>query len=873
MRTTVVWHLRRGGRHNARVPAEPFTLEWTLPPIERRAGAWHADIDGRDVRLTNLDKTYWPAEGYTKGDVVAYYLTVADAVLPYVHDRALTMKRMPDGIDGEYFYMKQAPPHTPPWIRTAPIVAVRTGARIDYVVATDRASLAWLANLGCIELHPWHSRVDALGAPDYAFFDLDPFGVDFPVVRDVAMHVKAILDQLGLRSYPRTSGATGMQVYVPLEPTQGYGDVRAWVERCCALINRADPGRTTMTWDISRRDQRVFLDHNMNVEGKNIAATWSLRPEPHAPVATPLRWEEVTQDVWPQDFTISTVHRELAERAELFAPVLQGGQDLRRASAALGLPPLGPIEPHHRLAAEDEHGPGEDAGDLQRYVAIRDFERTPEPRGLADDDPAHRADGTAAGDADGTAAGGDDAGGMRDDADAAPRFVIQHHLATRLHHDLRLERGGTLRSWALPKGLPLVRNEPHMAVQTEDHPMEYLTFSGEIPAGEYGAGPMRIWDEGDYDVREWTDDKVTFRLHGRRHHGVWHLFRTRESEKSQWLVTRVDEGIDVPEEIVPLSPMLATLRDAPFDDDRWQFEVKWDGVRAIAEITRPGLGREPGTRLRSRRNNTITGTYPELAGIWERVLSFTAVLDGEIVTFTPDGRPSFERLQRRMNVRDEHMARRMSGEMPVSYVVFDLLAVDGEDLTALPLSQRQRRLDDVLVPGGPLLRSEALGPNGKSVFAAVAGAHLEGVIGKRLASPYRPGRRSDDWVKIKVRHTVDCVIGGWLPKADEPRGNEPYSLLCGLWDGIRLLWVARVGSGLTAAERERLAGRFAGLARDDRPFEPDPEFPRGARWVEPEIVCAVEYTEVTEARRLRAPTYQGRRDDADPKGCLITDIR
>jgi bifunctional non-homologous end joining protein LigD len=828
--------------------AELFTVDWDgLPPMERREGAWYADIEGRQVRLTNLDKTFWPDEGYTKGDVVAYYLTVADAALPYVRDRPLTRKRMPNGIAGDFFYEKQAPSHTPQWIRTAPVVAIRSGARIDYVVATDAASLAWLANLGCIELHPWHSRVQSLGAPDYAFFDLDPFGVDFPVVRDVALHVNAILEQLGVRGYPRTSGATGMQVYVPLDPIHDYGDVRAWVERCCALINRADPKRTTMAWDIGRRDGRVFLDHNMNVEGKNIAATWSLRPEPHAPVATPLRWHEVAQDVWPQDFTIRTVHREMAERGALFAPVLAGGQDLRRASAMLGLPPLGPVTPHHRIAEEDADTAlaDEDAGDLRRYVAIRDFERTPEPSGATAVDSA---------------------------PDGAERFVIQHHLATRLHHDLRLERGGTLRSWALPKGLPLVRNERHLAVQTEDHPLEYLDFSGDIPAGEYGAGPMRIWDRGDYDVREWTDDKVTFRLHGHRHRGVWHLFRTSDAERSQWMVTRVDEGVDVPSEPATYAPMLAVLRDAPFNDERWQFEVKWDGVRAIATVCRPGLGRPAGTFLRTRRGNDVTVTYPELGGLWERVLAFNAVLDGEIVTFTPDGRPSFERLQRRMNIRDEHMARRMSGEMPVSYVAFDLLALDGEELIALPLSERLRRLDEILVPGGPVMRNETLGSNGTSVFSAVRNARLEGIIGKRLAAPYRPGRRSSDWVKIKVRSTVECVIGGWLPKADEPRGSEPYSLLTGLWSDGRLQWVARVGSGLTAAERTALKARLAELASDECPFAPDPDLPPGARWVRPEIVCSVEYTEVTEAGRLRAPTYQGRRDDADPRQCLLSDI-
>jgi bifunctional non-homologous end joining protein LigD len=841
-----------------------FALPWDgLPAIERHRDAWSVELEGHPVRLTNLDKVFWPEEGYTKGDVIAYYLTVADHVLPYVRHRPLTMKRMPDGAFGDFFYAKQAPSHTPDWITTAPVEAIRSGARIDYVVPTGRASLAWLANLGCIELHPWHSRVESLGAPDYAFFDLDPFGVDFAVVRDVALHVRAVLDQLGLRSYPRTSGATGMQVYVPIDAVHGYGDVRAFVERCCALINQADPRRTTMAWDIDRRDGKVFLDHNMNTEGRNIAATWSLRPEPAAPVATPLTWDEVAGDVVPTDFTIATFGPELVARSELFAPVLAGAQRLGPAMAALGLPEPGPVEPHHRIA-EDTAGGAADAaeepGDLGRYVAIRDFDRTPEPSGAQPTGDETVEPDTSR---DASTTGTDD----------GPRFVVQHHLASRLHHDLRLERGGTLRSWALPKGLPLVRGERHLAVQTEDHPLRYLDFSGEIPAGEYGAGSMRIWDTGDYDVREWTDDKVTFRLHGQRHRGVWHLFRPRTDDASQWLVTRVDEGVDVPAPPKTYAPMLAATRDAPFDDEAWGFEIKWDGVRAIATLTRPGLGRPPGTRLRTRRGNEVAVSYPELAGVWERVLAWTAVLDGEIVAFDREGRPSFERLQRRMNVRDEHMARRMADEIPVSYVVFDLLEVDGEDLTGLGTAQRLARLDEVLVPGGPVRRSEVLGSSGTAVFEAARQARLEGVLGKRADAPYRPGQRSADWVKIKVRHHVDAVIGGWLPKSDTPGGSEPYSLLVGLWeDGPAFRWIARVGSGLTGAERTALADLLAGLAVDERPFVDDPELPPDAHWVRPEVVCRVEYGEVTEGLRLRAPTFQGRRTDVDPRTCLLADL-
>lgn len=876
----------------------PFTLEWpALPPVARRRDAWYADVDGHEVRLTNLDKVFWPEEGYTKGDVVAYYLTAAEAVLPYVQHRPLTMKRMPDGAFGEFFYAKQAPSHTPDWITTAPVVAIRSGARIDYVVPTDRASLAWLANLGCIELHPWHSRIDSLGAPDYAFFDLDPFGVEFPVVRDVALHVKAVLDQLGLRGYPRTSGATGMQVYVPLDAVHAYGDVRAFVERCCALINRADPDRTTMAWDISRRDGKVFLDHNMNTEGRNIAATWSLRPEPHAPVATPLSWDEVARDVWPQDFTIASFGPHLEPRSAMFAPVLTGGQRLERAMAALGLPAPGPVEPHHHLATADQDtGTAVERGDLGRYAAIRDFERTPEPSGTGGpsapidrdtdnagasmpQEPASRApsrEATAgAPTRDSTADDRDrsrETTGDSDDADRGPRFVIQHHLATRLHHDLRLERGGTLRSWAVPKGLPLVRGEQHLAVQTEDHPLEYLDFSGEIPAGEYGAGQMRIWDTGDYDVREWTDDKVTFRLHGRRHHGVWHLFRPRSNDSSQWLVTRVDEGIDVPPPPRTYAPMLAVSRDEPFDDPHWGFEIKWDGVRAIATLTRPGLGRPHGTTLRTRRGNEVSATYPELAGLWERILAWSAVLDGEIVAFDAQGRPSFERLQRRMNLGDEHMARRMSREVPVSYVAFDVLAIDGEDLTGRSWTQRGAHVDELLVPGGPLRRSEVLGSAGTAVFEAAQQAQLEGIIGKRASAPYRPGQRSADWLKIKVRRDIDAVVGGWLPKADAPGTTQPYSLLVGLWDDGALRWVARVGSGLTDHERGVLAARFADLAVNDCPFIPDDDLPASAHWVRPEVVCTVAYGEVTGALRLRAPTYLGRRDDVDPRSCVLSDL-
>ena len=290
---------------------------------------------------------------------------------------------------------------------------------IDYLLAQDRPSLVYLANLGCIEMHPWHSRIDRITRPDYAFFDLDPFGVEFATVRAVALVIKTALDQLGLRAYPRTSGSTGIHLYVPIERVHSYGQVREWVNRVCRFVNRADPGRTTMEWKVSDRTGKVFLDAGMNTEGRNIAAVYSLRPERGATVSTPLTWEELEEDVEPQDFTIATIWRRLEQVGDLFPPVIAGGQDLRHAMAALRMDPdAEPEGPGHHIRPEEEEGsPGPEG--LRGQARLRTHARAARPSRRA-------AKGN--------------------------RYVIQHHLATRLHHDLRLERGGARRRGRCPRG-------------------------------------------------------------------------------------------------------------------------------------------------------------------------------------------------------------------------------------------------------------------------------------------------------------------------------------------------------------------------------------------------------------------------------------
>jgi bifunctional non-homologous end joining protein LigD len=467
------------------------------------------------------------------------------------------------------------------------------------------------------------------------------------------------------------------------------------------------------------------------------------------------------------------------------------------------------------------------ADNLERYRAKRDFSATPEP------------------------AGGDD-------APVAPtaRFVVQEHHARSLHWDLRLEHDGTLASWAVPKGIPPDPRRNHLAVRTEDHPLEYLDFHGEIPAGEYGAGSMTIWDRGTYEEHKFRADEVMVTFHGERLHGRYVLFRTGGKN---WMIHRMDPPEDPEREPMPerIEPMLARTGPLPADEAGWAFEIKWDGVRAI------GFAEGGRLRLANRTGRDITSRYPELRELGRALAGREAVLDGEVVAFGEDGRPSFQKLQRRMHLTSEHAVRRLAAEDPVAYVVFDLLWLDGRSLLALGYGQRRERL---LALGlqGPTWQVPAhhLG-DGAALLEASRAQGLEGIIAKRVDAPYTPGRRSPVWVKVKNVRRTDVVVGGWLP-GEGRRAGRLGALVVGFHDDGALRYAGRVGTGFDEAELDRMARLLAPLARDTSPFE-GRQPPRETRFVEPRLVAAVDYGEWTQARTLRHPVYQGLRDDLDPQ--------
>jgi bifunctional non-homologous end joining protein LigD len=503
---------------------------------------------------------------------------------------------------------------------------------------------------------------------------------------------------------------------------------------------------------------------------------------------------------------------------------------------------------------------------------MRDAGRTPEPMG--GDRPADAADAP------------DDAG--------APIFVIQEHHATRLHHDFRLEHEGVLVSWALPKGIPTNPGVNHLAVQTEDHPIEYGSFEGTIPKGEYGAGTVTIWDTGSYELEKWREgQEVIVTIHGRTHgsHRLALIRTGGDDAKPQWLIHLMKDQAPHPEHddatpyrkppstspgrglrrgktvvgsrVTPsgaVHPMLATAAEPAELAHRegWRFEMKWDGFRAIARIA----GDE--VTLTSRNGLDLTPTFPELAVLAEAVRG-DAVLDGEIVAPDAHGVPRFSRIQQRAGLtspRDVERARRAVG---VEFYVFDVLEEGGRRLTSLPYEERRGRLAR-LVRDGDLVRVPPdAGDDLEVALATSRELGLEGVMAKRTDSPYREGRRSRDWLKLKHTLTQEVVVGGWRP-GNGARADTIGSLLLGVPDADgRLRYAGRVGTGFSERDLAEVRRRLDALATDSPPLVDVPGADaRGVHWVAPALVGEVEYGEATPDGRLRHPVWRGWRVDKSP---------
>jgi bifunctional non-homologous end joining protein LigD len=470
-------------------------------------------------------------------------------------------------------------------------------------------------------------------------------------------------------------------------------------------------------------------------------------------------------------------------------------------------------------------------GSLASYRRKRDPDRTPEPIPEVGATPARK--------------------------NKRPTFVVQEHHASSLHWDFRLEHDGVLASWALPKGVPMFPDQNHLAVQVEDHPLEYGSFSGTIPAGEYGGGQVSIWDHGVYDCEKWLPKEVMVVLHGQRVEGRYVLFPTKGKN---WMIHRMDPA---PEGLAPLparmSPMLAVSDRLPSDDGQWAYEFKWDGMRVLVWVD--------GGRLRmvSRNDNDITRSFPDLRGFGESLASHQALLDGELVVLGHDGRPSFSQLQHRIHGGSPSSVQRLASASPASLVLFDLLHLDGASLLDRTYDQRRSALEALGI-GAPnwAVTPSFTDASGSEILRVAVDAGMEGVVAKRRSSLYRPGHRSRDWIKVKHRRGQEVVIGGYT-KGKGGRRADFGALLLGVPSGARakLTFVGKVGTGFSETDRAELLVRLRRIERVTSPFdEPLPTALRKeATFVSPKMVGEVAFGEWTPDGHLRHPVWRGLRLD------------
>ncbi|MGA8328618.1 MAG: ATP-dependent DNA ligase [Mycobacterium sp.] len=750
------------------------------------------------VKLTNAGKVLYPATGTTKSEVFDYYTGIAEFMVPHIAGRPATRKRWPNGVDEPSFFEKQLASSAPEWLPRASVVH-RSGTT-TYPIIDSADGLAWIAQQAALEVHvpqwrfvaEWTRKGEELkpGPATRLVFDLDPGeGVTMAQLAKVARAVRDLMADVGLTTFPLTSGSKGLHLYCPLDkPVSSRGAV-ILAKRVAQQLETSMPKLVTATMTKSLRAGKIFVDWSQNSGSKTTIAPYSLRGREYPTVAAPRTWDELDDKKLRQ-----------LRYDEVLKRVDRDGDLLAALDADVRIPDR-----------------------LTKYRSMRDASKTPEP--VPTNKPA---------------------------VGQGNSFVIQEHHARRLHYDFRLERDGVLVSWAVPKNLPETTAVNHLAVHTEDHPLEYGSFEGTIPKGEYGGGKVVIWDAGTYDTEKFNDagDKdsgkrgeVIVTLHGQRISGRYALIQTNGD---QWLAHRMkDQHVF---DFDDMAPMLATHGSvAKLPASQWAFEAKWDGYRLLVDA-------DHGTvRLRSRSGRDLTKEFPQLRSIATDLADHHAVLDGEVVALDTAGVPRFSEMQNRARATR------------IEFWAFDLLYLDGRSLMRARYRDRRQLLETLAAGAGSLTVPELLSGDGAQALEYSRKRQWEGVIAKKRDSTYQPGRRSASWIKDKYWNTQEVVIGGWRA-GEGGRSSGIGSLLMGIPAADGLRFVGRVGTGFTDRDLANLKKTLAPLHTDESPFDArlSTQDAKGVTFVKPTLVGEVRYSEWTSDGRLRQPSWRGLRPDKEP---------
>ncbi|MCU0579222.1 MAG: non-homologous end-joining DNA ligase, partial [Desulfobacterota bacterium] len=765
-------------------------------------------VGKRKIELSNLGKVFYPDVPVLKAEIIQYYLRIAPTILSHLKGRPLSLVRYPDGIGGERFFQKNRPEWAPEWLNHVVLGGSVKEGPVDYVLAGEEASLVWLANLACIELHQMSCRAPHFDQPDYLVFDLDPPEKHpFADLVGLALDLKEHLENLAYRPFVKTSGSKGLHILVPLEPRWTFPDVFAAAKDAAGLFLASHPGSATLTISKEARRGKVLLDIYRNRKFQTIVAAYSLRGLPGAPVSMPLRWEQLAAVDNAAAFTLATVPDLLIKQGDAWEGMGAWAAPLHtvRPKPAAGNSPAIPSPP-------------ESVSALAAYAEKRSFGKTPEP-------PPRPAVG--AGDA----------------------FVLHRHHATRLHYDLRLEQGGVLKSWAVPKGLPPRPGILRLAVATEDHPLEYLDFEGTIPPKQYGGGRIWIYARGKYAVTREKKKGFYFRLQGS---GMDAEYRLHATGPKEWLLERLDQP-QVDWLRHPVEPMLAQSAAETPDSGYYLYEVKWDGIRALIAVD------EGQVRIHSRKQIDLSAWFPELLDAEQSFRTQSALFDAEIVCLDDAGKPVFKNVIHRMQQKTSGAIERARRRYPAICYVFDCLYLDGRPLVNEPLVRRRVWLEDTLKKNTSYRISEAVA-EGAELFRAAVQTGLEGIMAKEKNSLYRPGQRTAQWLKIKKRETLDCLIIGYT-RGKGDRRDRFGALHLAVREGQALRYVGKVGTGFDERSLAEILALLKKLKTVPKPVSDKPGDEARTVWVEPRLIGEVQFASLTKEGLLREPVFLRLRPD------------
>ncbi|MFY0686078.1 MAG: non-homologous end-joining DNA ligase [Cyclobacteriaceae bacterium] len=756
----------------------------------------HVQVGKRTLDLSNLDKLLYPEDEVLKAEIIQYYLQLAPTILRHLKGRPLSLVRFPDGIHGEQFFQKNRPDWAPDWVD---YIRLGSDRKKEYVVATEEAVLVWLANLACLEIHQMHCISAHTDKPDYIVYDLDPpeSGFDFEELKTLAIDLRKYLEQFGYNVFVKTTGGKGLHLVTPIEPRYSFDEAFQTAKKLMStFIDRHK--NTTLHIKKESRKGRVLIDIYRNRPSQTIVSAYSLRGRMGATASIPISWEKLLTLSAPTDMNIRTAIEWVEEEGDVWESIRSFAVPLHTDKKAILEKELPPNK-RHKTPEQ-----------LAEYERKRDFNKTPEPDGF------------------GNAAAGN-------------RFVIQRHHASHLHYDLRLEKDGVLLSWAIPRGMPPVPGVKRLAVQTEDHPLKYLTFEGEIPKEEYGGGMMWVFANGRYEITKEKKNGFYFRLSGPLVNAEYRMHLMKEKE---WLLERVDNP-----QVTFLDkftkPMLADARKQP-PLGAYVYEVKWDGIRAMIVLNEGEL------KIYSRNGNDISEKFPELNVPEEAFRINNAVFDGEIVCLDQEGKADFKKVIKRLmsgNVTDGTVKRN-----PAFCYLFDCIYLDGRSLLKDPLMRRRAWLIDSYRVGTNFRISEIV-EDGEALFEAAKSLGVEGIMAKDPDGLYAPGKRNETWLKVKVKHTSDCYIIGYT-KTDSDRKDYFGALQLAVEENGTLHYRGRVGTGFDETMLKYLKELMNTLIQTNKPMEVDMHEEKKSVWVKPQLMCEVEYSMITDNGTFRDPVFR-----------------